>query len=143
MTSHTVAELLEHLGVLKTHNRPYTSNDNPFSESQFKTLKYCPQFRVRFESLIQAEKFCRNFFTWYNQKHYHSGILWLTPQSVHYEKADKILKNRHQTLLSVFREKPIRFNNRMPIPKKLQPVYINPPQNILIERDLQKGGTMA
>ena len=143
MTSHTVAQLLEHLGVLKTHNRPYTSNDNPFSESHFKTLKYCPQFPNRFESIEQAEKFCQEFFTWYNQEHYHSGILWLTPQSVHYGKADDILKKRHQVLLNAYQENSIRFNNRRPIQKKLHPVYINPPQKILIKNDLHEEEIMA
>ena len=143
MTSHTVAQLLEHLGVLKTHNRPYTSNDNPFSESQFKTMKYCPHFPVRFESIDQAEKYCQQFFTWYNQQHYHSGILWLTPQSVHYGQTDDILKNRHQVLLDAYRENSARFNNRMPALKALKPVFINPPENILTQRDLQNDQIMA
>ena len=82
MKSHTVAQLLEHLGIIKTHNRPYTSNDNPFSESQFKTLKYCPEFPGRFDTLQDAEQFCKTFFNWYNREHYHSGIAWLTPESV-------------------------------------------------------------
>lgn len=143
MTSHTVAQLLDHLGVLKTHNRPYTSNDNPFSESHFKTLKYCPQFPNRFESLKEAEKFCQGFFSWYNQNHYHSGILWLTPQSVHYSISDEILKNRHQVLMKAYEEYPIRFNNRAPKQKKLQPVYINPPQEVINESALQENKIMA
>ena len=143
MTSHTVAQLLEHLGILKTHNRPYTSNDNPFSESQFKTLKYCPQFPNRFESIEQAERFCREFFTWYNQEHYHSGILWLTPQSVHYGQAEAVLENRHQVLVNAYRKSPLRFNNRIPKQRKLQPVYINPPENITIEKSLQEVRIMA
>lgn len=143
MTSHTVAQLLEHLGVLKTHNRPYTSNDNPFSESHFKTLKYCPQFPNRFESIAQAEKFYQAFFTWYNQEHYHSGILWLTPQSVHYGQANETLKNRHQMVLNTYQENPIRFNNRIPIQKELQPVYINPPQKITVEKDLHGENSMV
>ena len=142
MTSHTVAELLEHLSILKTHNRPYTSNDNPFSESHFKTLKYCPTFPNRFESLEQAEQFCQNFFTWYNQEHYHSGILWLRPQSVHYGQADEILKRRHQVLLNAYHVEPARFNNRMPKQKKLKPAYINPPKEILNEEALQGGKIM-
>jgi len=113
MTSHTVSELLDHLGVLKTHNRPYTSNDNPFSESHFKTLKYCPQFPNRFASITEAEKFCQDFFAWYNQKHYHSGILWLTPQSVHYQKAEEVLQNRYQVLWDAYQKNPIRFNKSM------------------------------
>ncbi len=129
MTSHTVAELLEHLGVLKTHNRPYTSNDNPFSESQFKTLKYCPQFPIQFDSLEESEAFCKEFFKWYNELHYHSGILWLTPHTVHYGQAEEVLNKRHQTLLNAFREMPVRFNNKMPLRKELKPVFINPPKN--------------
>jgi len=139
MTSCTVSELLEHLGILKTHNRPYTSNDNPFSESQFKTLKYCPQFPTRFESLEQAEAFCQNFFAWYNQAHYHSGILWLTPQTVHYGQAAEELSKRHQVLVNAYRENPLRFNNKMPKLKKLRPVYINPPNNISSIEALQEG----
>jgi len=143
MTSHSVAKLLDHLGVLKTHNRPYTSNDNPFSESHFKTLKYCPQFPTRFESIEQAEKFCRNFFSWYNQEHYHSGVLWLTPQTVHYAQADEVLEYRHQVLLNAHQDNPVRSNNRIPIMKHLKPVYINPPENILLGEDLQEGIIMA
>jgi len=130
MTSHTVAQLLEHLGVLKTHNRPYTSNDNPFSESQFKTLKYCPTFPGRFESILQAEQFCQTFFKWYNKAHYHSGIAWLTPESVHYREANKILESRHDVLLKAYLENPVRFNHRVPKRKKLHPVYINPPETM-------------
>jgi len=130
MISKTVAQLLENMGVLKTHNRPYTSNDNPFSESQFKTLKYCPQFPDRFESIEIAEKFCQEFFHWYNNLHYHSGILFLRPASVHHEQADDILKRRHEVLLNAFLENPARFNNKMPILKKLKPVYINPPEAV-------------
>lgn len=143
MTSFTVAELLEHLGVLKTHNRPYTSNDNPFSESQFKTLKYCPEFPTRFESLEQAESFCQTFFTWYNQAHYHSGILWLTPQTVHYGQADEVLSQRHQVLLNAYQDNSFRFNNKMPTLKKLSPVYINPPKNCSMFDALQEGQIMV
>jgi transposase InsO family protein len=128
MTSHTVSQLLEKIGVLKTHNRPYTSNDNPFSESQFKTLKYCPQFPERFETIKYAEQFCQDFFSWYNNVHYHSGILFLRPSCVHYEQAEDILKYRHQVLLHAFEENPSRFNHKMPRLKKLKPVYINPPK---------------
>jgi putative transposase len=129
MTSHTVSQLLEYLGVLKTHNRPYTSNDNPFSESHFKTLKYCPQFPERFESIQQAEIFCQDFFNWYNYEHYHSGILFLKPSTVHFEQADIILKNRHNVLLQTYEKNPTRFNNKIPALKKLKPVYINPPKS--------------
>ena len=130
MTSHTVSQLLENIGVLKTHNRPYTSNDNPFSESQFKTLKYCPQFPERFESISHAEAFCQVFFNWYNNTHYHSGILFLKPSCVHFGQADQILKNRHVVLMKEYEKNPARFNKKMPILKKLQPVYINPPKEM-------------
>lgn len=129
MTSHTVSQLLEHLGITKTHNRPYTSNDNPYSESQFKTLKYHPEFPARFSSIKEAENFCKTFFAWYNNQHYHSGICWLTPCSVHYKQAESILDNRHQVLLEAFKSDPIRFNGKMPKRKNLpDAVYINPPQ---------------
>lgn len=128
MTSQTVSQLLEKIGVLKTHNRPYTSNDNPFSESQFKTLKYCPAFPDRFESIEHSEKFCREFFNWYNNAHYHSGILFLKPSAVHFGQADEILKNRHNVLLQAYEKNPARFNHKIPTLKKLKPVYINPPK---------------
>lgn len=143
MTSHTVAQLLEHLGILKTHNRPYTSNDNPFSESQFKTMKYCPEFPKRFESLKEAEKFCKRFFAWYNNEHYHSGILWLTPESVHHKKADVILNKRHKALTKAYNENPARFNHKAPKLRALpEAVYINPPQTVLISA-LQGAVVMA
>lgn len=129
MISQTVSQLLENIGVLKTHNRPYTSNDNPFSESQFKTLKYCPQFPGRFESIAHAEKFCREFFGWYNNRHYHSGILFLKPANVHFGYADEILKNRHDVLLQAYEKNPARFNKKIPTLKKLKSVYINPPKS--------------
>ncbi len=94
------------------------------------------QFPDRFESIEQAEKFCREFFIWYNQLHYHSGILWLTPQSVHYGQADEILKQRHQVLLNAYQENPMRFNNRMPTHKELKPVFINPPLGNLVGKNV-------
>jgi transposase InsO family protein len=131
MTSHTVSQLLEHLGIAKTHNRPYTSNDNPFSESQFKTLKYRPEFPVRFESLNHAEAFCQQFFTWYNNEHYHSGIAWLTPETAHYQQDKAVLEQRHAVLLRAYFDNPGRFNNKQPQLKKLpQAVYINPPKTL-------------
>jgi putative transposase len=147
MISQTVSQLLENIGVLKTHNRPYTSNDNPFSESQFKTLKYCPQFPDRFESIAHAEVFCKEFFNWYNNEHYHSGILFLKPSSVHFGQADEILKNRHAVLLQAYEKNVARFNKKIPALKKLKPVYINPPkmdeEKILKKSFDKKGGVMA
>lgn len=150
MTSQTVSQLLDKIGVLKTHNRPYTSNDNPFSESQFKTMKYCPEFPDQFESLETAEKFCIKFFNWYNNEHYHSGILFLKLTSVHFKQSDEILNNRHQVILKAYEKNPARFNQKIPILKKLKPVYINPPE-IEYENNseknkknyLQKRGVMA
>lgn len=132
MTSGTVAQLLEHLGVIKSHNRPYTSNDNPFSESNFKTLKYCPQFPKRFDSFEQAEIFCQQFFLWYNSKHYHSGIAYLTPATVHFRQDNSSLEKRHQTLMQAYHDHPERFNFKQPKKKILTPVYINPPQTVQI-----------
>lgn len=133
MKSHTVSQLLEHLGVAKTHNRPYTSNDNPFSEAQFKTLKYRPQFPVRCQSLQHAEAFCQQFFPWYNKEHYHSGIAWLTPESVHYQQDQPILKQRHPVLKKAFLAYPERFNYKEPQLKRLpEAVYINPPELVEI-----------
>jgi len=126
MSSQSVAQFLEHMGVNKTHNRPYTSNDNPFSESHFKTLKYRPEFPERFESLQEAELFCQNFFSWYNHYHYHSGIQFLPPATVHSCMADFRLKTRYDTLLKAFHMNPERFNYKKPVLKKISPAYINP-----------------
>lgn len=137
MTSQTISQLLEKMGVLKTHNRPYTSNDNPFSESHFKTLKYQSEFPDRFESIEQAEKFCQEFFRWYNSVHYHSGILFLRPSTVHFGLADYTLKNRHKVLMDAYEKNPTRFNHKIPLLKKLRPAYINPPK-IKIEKIFEK-----
>jgi transposase InsO family protein len=139
MTSLTVAQLLDNLGVAKTHNRPYTSNDNPFSESQFKTLKYRPEFPVRFQSISSAEAFCQPYFNWYNKEHYHSGITWLTPESVHFGRGELILQKRYETMQQAFLNDSKRFNNQ---PPKLQTlpseVYINPPQTVIVQSTISK-----
>lgn len=133
MTSHTVSQLLDNLSITKTHNRPYTSDDNPFSESQFKTLKYCPDFPGEFPDINAAEAFSQKFFLWYNRDHYHSGIAWLTPESVHYGHAVGILEKRYQAMLQAYFKNPIRFNHKLPKQKQLAPaVYINPPQTVKI-----------
>src|SRR5207249_8242446 len=90
MRSKPVAFLLADLGVLKTHSRPYTSTDNPYSEAQFKTLKYRPGFPARFDSILEARAFCREFFDWYNHRHRHSGIGLMTPAAVHYGRAQEL-----------------------------------------------------
>lgn len=137
MTAHSVSQLFIDLGIAKTHNRPYTSNDNPFSESQFKTMKYCPEFPGRLETKAEWEAFLTEFFYWYNKEHFHSGIHWLTPETVHYGNGNIVLENRHKTLLISYGKNPIRFNNKIPILKKLpEAVYINPP--LIVQIALKK-----
>jgi putative transposase len=128
MTSHTVAQLLATLGVVKSHSRPHVSNDNPFSESQFKTLKYRPEFPDRFGSQEDARGFCERFVRWYNHEHYHSGIGLLTPAMVHYGRAGEILAARQNTLDAAFAARPERFVHKRPAPLALpEAVWINPP----------------
>ncbi len=116
MKSHGVAQLLASLGVTKSHSRPHVSNDNPFSESHFKTLKYRPDFPDRFGSHEDALRFCQDFFRWYNEDHYHSGIGMLTPALVHYGQADAILAQRHGVLRAAYAAHPERFVNKPPQP---------------------------
>jgi putative transposase len=128
MTSKPVAFLLADLGITKTHSRPHTSNDNPFSESQFKTLKYRPDFPGRFASIQEARDFCRSFFPWYNQEHHHSGINLLTPQMLHYGEAQAVIHARQQVLLNAYKANPQRFVRGLPSSGTLpQAVWINPP----------------
>lgn len=130
MTSKPVAFLLASLGVTKTHSRPHTSNDNPFSEAQFKTLKYRPDFPDRFGSIEDARSFCQGFFTWYNNEHYHSGISLLTPHMLHYGKAEEVLQKRSKVLAKAYEAHPERFVNRPPAhPPAPTAVWINPPKN--------------
>lgn len=131
MRSKPVAHLLSDLGVTKTHSRPYTSNDNPFSESQFKTMKYCPQFPGQFGCIQDAKAFCRQFFRWYNDEHRHSGINRLTPRSVHYGYAEKVLESRNRVLAAAFEKHPNRFKFRKPHAGELpNEVWINPPVEV-------------
>ena len=133
MKSAVVAQLLVDLGVSKTHSRPHVSNDNPFSESAFKTLKYRPDFPERFFSIEEARMFCQEFYRWYNQEHRHSGIAMLTPVSVHYRKHEGILKTRAAVLLKAFEEHPERFVKGVPVVKSLpEHVWINPPVKIAV-----------
>lgn len=138
MTSKTVAQLLADLGIEKSLNRPHVSNDNPFSESQFKTLKYQPTFPKRFGSIEDARSFCRQFFDWYNHEHYHSGIALMTPATVHSGKAAECSRRRQRVLDEAFRRTPERFVKGRPLTLKLRPeVWINPPaekQNVSDER---------
>jgi len=128
MKSQTVETLLLKLGVAKSHSRPHVSDDNPFSEAAFKTLKYCPLFPARFGSQEEAEAFCQEYFTWYNGRHHHTGLALLTPVQVHYGDPVALLSARHQTLLAAYEQCPARFGYRLPRLEVLPAaVYINPP----------------
>jgi len=128
MTSKMVAQLMADLGITKTHSRPHVSNDNPFSESQFKTLKYCPEFPGRFGCIEDTQAFLRPFFTWYNREHRHSGIGMLTPEDVHYGRGPNILETRAKVLAAAYAARPERFVRGMPKPAPLpEAVWINPP----------------
>jgi putative transposase len=128
MTSKPVAFLMADLGVTKTHSRPHVSNDNPYSESQFKTMKYRPEFPARFTSAQEARQFCQAFFNWYNTQHRHSGIALLTPETVHYGKANQVIEQRTAVPTAAHAEHPERFVRKQPIPPALpNAVWINPP----------------
>jgi putative transposase len=130
MTSKPVAFLLADLGVLKTHNRPYTSTDNPYSEAQFKTLKYRPGFPQRFDSIEHARAFCRDFFGWYNHEHRHSGIGLMTPATVHHGQAKAAHADRARVLEATYAATPERFVHRPPRPPALPTAaWINKPDN--------------
>lgn len=130
MRSKPVAFLLSDLGITKSHSRPYVSNDNPFSESHFKTMKYSPWFPDRFEHIEESRDFCRKFFDWYNKEHYHSGIGFLTPETVHCGLAVNILKKREKVLLEAFNKNPKRFRYRKPKIKSInKAVWINKPKS--------------
>jgi len=139
MTSHSVAQLLGTLGITKSHSRPHVSNDNPFSESQFKTMKYRPEFPDRFGSYEDGLSFCRRFFAWYNDEHYHSGIGLVTPAMLHYGQAHQIVASRQATLGNAYAAHPERFVKGPPKPPELpSTVWINPPQDNNEEHEAQK-----
>ena len=129
MASKPVAFMLADLGVTKSHSRPHCSNDNPYSESQFKTLKYRPEFPDRFGSYEDAHAHCSRFFTWYNERHHHSGIGYHTPAQVHHGQAAGLQAQRALVLNAAFAEHPERFVRRPPTPPKLpQTAWINQPE---------------
>jgi putative transposase len=131
MIAKSVALLLADLGIDKTHSRPHVSNDNPFSESQFKTLKYAPEFPDRFGSLPDTRSFLGDFFLWYNTMHHHSALGWLTPYDVHYGLAETRRAEREETLRKAFAATPERFVRGVPIPPALpQAVWINKPRRL-------------
>ncbi|MEJ7892928.1 MAG: IS3 family transposase [Solirubrobacteraceae bacterium] len=128
MTSKPVAFLLADLGITKTHNRPYTSTDNPYSEAQFKTLKYRPAFPRRFASIEHARGFCREFFNYYNRVHRHSGIGLMTPATVHHGHAEYVTSQRQRVLDAAYAATPERFVRRAPTPPPVPTAaWINKP----------------
>lgn len=128
MRSKLLIELLAKLDTAKSYSRPHTSNDNPFSESAFKTLKYHPTFPRKFHGDVDGRAFCKPYFDWYNDHHHHSGIALLTPADVHFGRADEILRRRHDVKLAAFQAHPERFVNGPPRMIDLpRAVYINEP----------------
>jgi putative transposase len=128
MTAKPVAMLLADLGVTKSHSRPHVPDDNPYSESQFKTLKHHPTFPDRFGCIQDARGFCQGFFDWYNLEHHHSGIGLLTPADVHFGRAEQILAARQQVLKGAYAAHPERFVRKPPTPPRPpQTVWINKP----------------
>ena len=130
MTSKTVAHLLADLGVEKSHSRPYVSNDNPYSEAQFKTMKYRGDYPNRFGSIEDARQWARSFFRWYNDEHYHSGLGLLTPEMVHYGQAERVRRQREQVLSAAYAQHPERFVRGLPrVPEVPDAVWINAPKS--------------
>jgi putative transposase len=124
-----VAFLLAELGITKTHSRPYTSSDNPYSEAQFKTLKYRPEFPARFDSIEHAREHCRAFFDWYNHAHRHSGIGLMTPTAVHHGQAPALHDARGRVLAAAYQRHPERFVRKPPVPPELPlAAWINKPE---------------
>lgn len=121
MRSKAVALLLADLGVTKTHSRPYCSNDNPYSESQFKTLKYRPDYPDRFGSLQDARAWARSFFAWYNQVRHHTKIALLTSEDIHYGHAETVIAKRQQVLQTAYEAHPERFVRGRPRPPPVLP----------------------
>ena len=131
MASKPVALLLADLGVTKSHSRPHCSNDNPYSEAHFKTLKYRPDFPERFGSLEDGRAFCRRFFDWYHHDHRHSGIGYHTPADVHFGRAEQLRQQRASVLQAAYAAHPERFVRHAPVPPPLPgPAWINPPQEV-------------
>jgi putative transposase len=129
MRSKLVAQLLADLGVTKSHSRPHTSNDNPYSEAQFKTLKYHHSFPNKFGCIEDAQTFLQNFFDWYNRQHKHSGIGYVSPESIHTGQAHIIRDKRCSVLLAAYEKHPERFVKGIPLPPKIpEAAWINKPQ---------------
>jgi len=130
MRGKALHQLLVDLNILKSHSRPHTSDDNPFSEAQFKTLKYRPDFPARFADIEAARAWARGFFRWYNEEHYHSGLNLLTPTSVHEGTAVLIQQQRQAVMATAYAAHPTRFRRGHPQVKGApDTVWINPPQS--------------
>ena len=130
MASKTVAQLLADLGVTTTHSRPHVSNDNPYSEAQFKTLKYRPDYPTAFGSVEDARTWTRAFVGWYNHDHHHTGLGLLTPAVVHHGRADAVRSQRQVVLAAAHVAHPERFVRGTPrVPEVPSAVWINPPQH--------------
>jgi len=143
MTSKPVAFLLAELGITKTHSRPHVSNDNPYSESQFKTMKYRPEFPERFGCYQDARGFCGEFFPWYNHEHHHSGLGFLTPSEVHFGQAEQRREQRALVLRSAFEKNPERFVRGLPRPPALpEKVWINKPKEAVSKNDSEVLGAV-
>ena len=137
MTAKPTVCLLADLGITKSLSRPYCSNDNPFIESHFRTLKYRPQFPSRFGSLVDARQFCTTFFQWYNREHRHSGIGWMTPYTVHFQLTEPVRRNRQTALDQAYSKNKDRFVNRRPKAPEAPPeVWINPPEKKVAEESV-------
>lgn len=133
MRSLSVSELYAALGIDQSHSRPYCSNDNPYIESYFKTLKYSPAFPERFGSIEDARVFCRLFFEWYNNVHRHSGIAMLTPASVHMGTAEAIIQRRDDVLAEAYRTHPERFVKGQPQARRVpEAAWINQPKGLVV-----------
>jgi putative transposase len=132
MTSKTVALLLADLGITKSHSRPHVSNDNPFSESQFKTLKYFPAFPERFANIHHARSFTDEFFDYYNHQHRHSGLGLMTPANVHHGNADTVTAARQAVLDDFYLRHPQRFRSPPKAPRLPEAVWINKPEEAII-----------
>jgi transposase InsO family protein len=129
MTGKPLSQLLVDLGITQSHSRPHTSDDNPFSEAQFKTMKYRPDYPDRFASIDHARTWARSFFAWYNHEHYHSGLNLMTPARVHYGQAGAVQAQRQSVMSAAFEVRPERFRAGLPLVKGAPTaVYINPPK---------------
>ena len=143
MRSKPLALLFSDLGITKTHSRPHTSNDNPFSEAQFKTMKYRPDFPEHFDSIEHARMHCVDFFRWYNDEHRHSGIGLMTPNDVHYGLAEARYAERAIVLQRAHAEHPERFVRQLPVPPALPTAtWINKPSNLQIATGLIGANTL-